>query len=94
MDEERTVHSFGVWGVGLGIDSLVLLTQRVLKRKTLFLVLFTHLVVLLPVPFDEAALFLEFPIPYLSQTPMDQPCVLGRITSSPIRLYRVSIIRF
>lgn len=56
MDEERTVHSFGVWGVGLEIDSLVLLTQRVLKERLLLLVLFTHLEVLLPVPFDEAAM--------------------------------------
>lgn len=42
-------------------------------------------------PFDEAAIILEFPTPYLSQTPMDQPSVLVRITSSPVRLYRVSI---
>lgn len=56
VDEERTVHSFGVWGVGLEIDSLVLLTQRVLKERLLLLVLFTHLEVLLPVPFDEAAM--------------------------------------
>lgn len=36
VDEERTVHSFGVWGVGLEIDSLVLLTQRVLKERLYF----------------------------------------------------------